>query len=812
MKLVPASVYDIDGVVALGRGPISQRKLNQKVAQRIRNTKGKVFYNTNRPNHYRAATQAWLDRHGLRNDGLLMPSGPNQLANKKRNLDQIARSHRIKEVWENDPRIIRGLSNYPIRNVSQINKSITMSGVAEGLEAVIDSPAGDVVGKLSDQLNIAFIVYRGLMSSELKKQDATLASKDTAKALLESGARIKDVWMANFSPNVQTGFAMSGLDDDTAAIMAGKYTGELAKTINAVSDKAFLEGYHAALNKGWERAVAWDRISTAYGLDPAQMRKWVSYYPAEGYHPQEIPEKSGEMLTKMLGDRGKRIGEHESWTIKQMGKQAAWTQKLITGELEGAHKVWRTAEDERVCPVCAPLDGKSLPITAQFGTESGDFFVPPLHVNCRCDVEILDMVTKYSSVEKAYYKRDRLGRFAVVDTRKEATHRDAWDKPNRNLILRDLKTTSTSVAGPSENDEEDTPRNDNAVVPNTIRSVATEGKMAGRKGRPEDFRLGDNRIKVDTWLAADDATRKAMLEDTRTRSEYLGLKAPVESLTERPPSLPGETWGRPRSVQRGLKSQPQKKATKPTLVIRKPREEIPYEADTFISEPQYKAAKVIAQVTPPLSQKKSQEAVAEAKARLLRKKPLVTPQVSPSQVTMFGSLTELSQAYEGQVMPGDQIDYNQLRFDQAAAVDYKDVLNEENERYQSQYGDEDSPEQSTPTLIVYPAGTPMVEEFDEGYGTPLITANIDEGLELTHGEPIPGMQFASSFGALNSRAQSELDEPFGHLVYEREISQVEGEEVLDFLHQELGDNIDEEGRWLGPSITFVVATPAGQED
>jgi hypothetical protein len=38
--------------------------------------------------------------------------------------------------------------------------------------------------------------------------------------------------------------------------------------------------------------------------------------------------------------------------------------------------VWRIAEDERVCPVCAPLEGRSI------NGALGPF--PPLHTRCRC--------------------------------------------------------------------------------------------------------------------------------------------------------------------------------------------------------------------------------------------------------------------------------------------------------------------------------------------------------------------------------------------------------------------------------------------
>lgn len=37
---------------------------------------------------------------------------------------------------------------------------------------------------------------------------------------------------------------------------------------------------------------------------------------------------------------------------------------------------WRTQEDERVCPVCGPLDGNTWP------EDAGP--TPPLHNHCRC--------------------------------------------------------------------------------------------------------------------------------------------------------------------------------------------------------------------------------------------------------------------------------------------------------------------------------------------------------------------------------------------------------------------------------------------
>jgi len=121
-----AVVYDIDGVVSTGDGPLHSRKPNKKVLRRIHSQSKdgkKVFYNTNRPIRFKQLTEKWLESHGAPNDGVCMPSGKGHVGNKQHNLDRLARKHKIEEVWENDDRIIRGVKGHPMRNVKEIDKS-----------------------------------------------------------------------------------------------------------------------------------------------------------------------------------------------------------------------------------------------------------------------------------------------------------------------------------------------------------------------------------------------------------------------------------------------------------------------------------------------------------------------------------------------------------------------------------------------------------------------------------------------------------------------------------------------------------------
>jgi len=96
--------------------------------------------------------------------------------------------------------------------------------------------------------------------------------------------------------------------------------------------------------------------------------------------------------------RAERVAETETFRIANDATKQAWKQTGVVKSLK-----WYTAEDERVCPFCAPLQGKVVSIEENFfakgdtveGTdESGktqtlnldyaDVGAPPLHVSCRC--------------------------------------------------------------------------------------------------------------------------------------------------------------------------------------------------------------------------------------------------------------------------------------------------------------------------------------------------------------------------------------------------------------------------------------------
>lgn len=94
--------------------------------------------------------------------------------------------------------------------------------------------------------------------------------------------------------------------------------------------------------------------------------------------------------------RGEMVAVTEITRAYAVGNQAAWRRSGIIKEMR-----WRTANDERVCNVCWPLNGIVVGIEGDFSSAlpddqeraRGTFMLPPAHVRCRC------IITPYVRVE-----------------------------------------------------------------------------------------------------------------------------------------------------------------------------------------------------------------------------------------------------------------------------------------------------------------------------------------------------------------------------------------------------------------------------
>ena len=80
----------------------------------------------------------------------------------------------------------------------------------------------------------------------------------------------------------------------------------------------------------------------------------------------------------MLRDRARVIAQTETTRVFAESRRLLFKQA-------GLKRIrWRTANDELVCPICAPLNGKTGRLDGVNHPREGRSYLPPAHVNCRC--------------------------------------------------------------------------------------------------------------------------------------------------------------------------------------------------------------------------------------------------------------------------------------------------------------------------------------------------------------------------------------------------------------------------------------------
>ena len=133
-------------------------------------------------------------------------------------------------------------------------------------------------------------------------------------------------------------------------------------------------------------------IRPMVGLNKPQARANWNYYNnliENGVKQKKAVELAERYAARQHRYRGQMIARTElAFSYNHgayMGVKAAQQANLM-GECK---KVWCTANDERVCGLCGPLDGKEIAMDDEFDYKSslnypGIKLVPPLHPHCRC--------------------------------------------------------------------------------------------------------------------------------------------------------------------------------------------------------------------------------------------------------------------------------------------------------------------------------------------------------------------------------------------------------------------------------------------
>lgn len=126
------------------------------------------------------------------------------------------------------------------------------------------------------------------------------------------------------------------------------------------------------------------------GLTQQYARAVVNYQNdlrVRGIDPALIQRKADEYSRRLLNHRARMVARTETMRALQEGQRQGYTQAVEQGVLlpNRTRRQWVTANDERVCEVCGPMDGALTTLEQPWDTPAGPLDKPTdSHPQCRC--------------------------------------------------------------------------------------------------------------------------------------------------------------------------------------------------------------------------------------------------------------------------------------------------------------------------------------------------------------------------------------------------------------------------------------------
>ena len=138
-----------------------------------------------------------------------------------------------------------------------------------------------------------------------------------------------------------------------------------------------------------KRAVDWVRAHVGELIDNISetTRTEIRDLVEEAFEAQYDVDDLAAEIEAILGDdaRADKIARTETMRASNEGLLETWAQAEEAGILTGTEqKEWITTPDDRLCPVCEPLDGVNVALDGTFSVDGAEIDAPPAHPNCRC--------------------------------------------------------------------------------------------------------------------------------------------------------------------------------------------------------------------------------------------------------------------------------------------------------------------------------------------------------------------------------------------------------------------------------------------
>lgn len=97
-------------------------------------------------------------------------------------------------------------------------------------------------------------------------------------------------------------------------------------------------------------------------------------------------QRADAYADRLLRHRATVIARTEVIGAANASQQALWQQSAQEGLIRpDAKRVWIVTPDDRLCPICAPMEGQEVGLSEPFqSADVGSVMNPPAHPQCRC--------------------------------------------------------------------------------------------------------------------------------------------------------------------------------------------------------------------------------------------------------------------------------------------------------------------------------------------------------------------------------------------------------------------------------------------
>jgi len=279
---------------------------------------------------------------------------------------------------------------------------------------------GRFLGSPSDAIQAGLWTLRGQMINHMKTEVRAIANP-TYSHLLAIADLAWKLYMPSFGrvtvPVMADAYIRAYRQADAGDVpisviteLAERHAAKTGDYFHESSRDALSDGFNTMVNRRMPAKAAADRVLDAYGLTPRQMNGYVNnkqlMTPVDSPSPFDVKLRAREYIDKSFTQRVKKLSDQEEHNIEEQAKQLSWMWMQDKGRLtDRAQKIWITASDERVCPVCGPLHGQKVLVKERFKTDQGLFWSPGVHPNCRCVVRLIENRFRFEGEEEDLEKR-----------------------------------------------------------------------------------------------------------------------------------------------------------------------------------------------------------------------------------------------------------------------------------------------------------------------------------------------------------------------------------------------------------------------